>query len=338
MKKRGEKPKVAFVTNFIEMKDVRLQYFFPMLGRMIPLSLLKLIFRFLPDSRAFKIVSNFDVRQMAQGYIILILLSPEEMLRYRKKAIARIRAAVLYAQNILGVEIVGLGSLTKSFTEGGSLLARDPDIRVKITHGDSLSVGIAMDGIRMIADHYYPRQTPTIAVLGCYGTIGRALSAILAAAHYPLILYGRSRGELEKLRKEIKREGVRITEDIKDCAHADIIVTATSSPYALLRSEHLRKGAVVYEIAQPNNLSEGVLEERPDVVKIQGGFVTVDREIDLKFWMRLPRGITYACTAESVVQALEQGGESHVGEIDLAYVPRIRDLAKKWGFLHAPMF
>lgn len=336
--RESKKPAVAFVTNFIEMKDVRLARFFPILGRIIPLSFLKLIFRILPDSYAFKVVADFDVHRILRGYIILILLSPDEMMRQKKKAIARIRAAVLYAQNVLGVETVGLGSLTKSFTKGGTLLTEDPGIHVNITHGDSLSVGVAMDGVTMIIDTYHPRRIPTIAVLGCYGTIGEALSVLLASTTgYPLVLCGRDKKELKKLQGKVKRNGVLITDNIKDCALADIIVTATSSPFALLKSEHLRKGAIVYEIAQPNNLSDEVARERFDVTKIQGGFVTVDRDIDLKFWMRLPVGVTYACTAESIVQALEHMDESRVGKIELEYVPKIRDLAKKWGFVHTPI-
>ena len=51
--------------------------------------------------------------------------------------------------------------------------------------------------------------------------------------------------------------------------------------------------------------------------------------------MGTPQGTTFSCLAETILQALEDDKESHVGEISLGFVKEVRYRAEKYGFSHA---
>jgi len=116
--------------------------------------------------------------------------------------------------------------------------------------------------------------------------------------------------------------------------HSDIVIAATSYPGSLIRSGHLKKGAIVYDIAQPINLSPAVCLERPDILRIDGCYTKIPN-IDLKIEMGPPSGTTFSCLAETIMQTLEDEDGHHVGEIDIVHVEKTIVWKKKYGFEHA---
>ena len=113
---------------------------------------------------------------------------------------------------------------------------------------------------------------------------------------------------------------------------ADVVVTATSHPMALLKSENLKKDAVVVDVSQPPNLSHEVCKSRPDVFRVDGGYVSFPEEYTFPI-PGMPRGKNFACIAEVVMQALEDEPGDHVGGIDLEYLRRTEEWGRKYGFL-----
>ncbi|MEK7122032.1 MAG: shikimate dehydrogenase, partial [Patescibacteria group bacterium] len=108
----------------------------------------------------------------------------------------------------------------------------------------------------------------------------------------------------------------------------------TNHPKSLLFPEHLKKNAVVYDVAQPMNLSSEVLQKRPDILRVDGCYVNIPN-IDLRFDMGPPPGKTFACLAETILQALEGEIGHHIGEIDLDYLEKMKEIGKKYNFNHA---
>jgi predicted amino acid dehydrogenase len=110
---------------------------------------------------------------------------------------------------------------------------------------------------------------------------------------------------------------------------ADIVVTATSHPTSLLQSNHLRKNAIVVDVSQPENLSYDVCHKRPDVCRIDGGFV----DFPIKFQIPgVPVGKNFACVVEVIMQAMENERKNHVGSIDLNHLRKTEQWAEKYGF------
>jgi len=89
-------------------------------------------------------------------------------------------------------------------------------------------------------------------------------------------------------------------------AGAGIVVCATSSREKLIQPGDLPPGAVVCDISRPPNVSAAVERERPDVLVIDGGVVELPGRPDLGWNFGFPRGLAYACMAETMMLALER--------------------------------
>lgn len=328
----------AFIIHPRDTRDIRRRLW---LTRCLPRKMVDAVVKRLSGRAGYTVCSKFNVFGRVEGYLIAVLLTGEQMMTLPPKFVRkRILDAVLFAQNQLKVEVVGLGALTPSFTNKGQWITRHAEVRVNVTHGDSYTVAVALEGIERIIDlRHFQRRETQIAIVGAYGLIGKTLSMFLSKEGYRLILIGRSRAKLERVRQEIKDSGSNsdtfISTDLMSAYDADIVVTATSHPGSLIRSEHLKRNAVVYGLSQPANISQDLLRVRPDMIKIDGGYARIDN-INLGFEMGPPSGVTFACLTETIMQTLKGESNHHVGEIELSYVERTKKWAKEYGFSHAP--
>lgn len=293
------------------------------------------IMKHLSGRMGFTVCSKFQIihnQKTAEGYLIAVLLTAEQIMTLPSEFVRnRILQAILYAQS-LNVNVIGLGGLIKSVTHGGKWLVKKSEVIASITHGDTYSVAIAEEGVeKLIA--LKNLKNPLIAIVGAYGMIGSALSKILARK-YRLLLVGKNYRKLTELSKQISVSNCKISTNLTDVKEADLIVTATNHPKSLLFSEHLKKNAVVYDIAQPMNLSPEVLQKRPDILRVDGCYANIPN-INLGFDMGPPQGKTFACLAETILQALEGEIGHHVGEIDLNYFEKIKQTGKEYNFTHS---
>jgi len=267
----------------------------------------------------YSICEKINVYNKANVYLLALALKGHQIasnnLKDLKMVRERILEAVYFSQDYLNAEVIGLGALTASVTNGGSWLISRNKIKSNITHGDTYATFISVEGIKKIIA-LSRVLNPTIAIVGAYGIIGTALCKILSN-DYELLIMGRNKMKLECLHKTIGGKGI-ITTDMKAIKRADIVVTATSHPEALIESEHLKNGAIIYDIAQPANISKKLLKERPDILRIDGALVKIPR-INITFDMRTGKGHTFACLAETILMTLEDIKGHHVGQIDLNY-------------------
>ncbi|TAN42582.1 MAG: hypothetical protein EPN22_12510 [Nitrospirae bacterium] len=248
-----------------------------------------------------------------------------------KKVRQRILDAVLFSQDHLNAMVIGLGALTASATDGGKWLATQNGIHSSITHGDTYASLIAAKGIKEIS-RTSTVSRPTVGIVGAYGIIGSALCRELSA-DYELIMMGRNNTRLQRLLESVNGNG-RITTQLTDMKNADIVVTATSHPTALLTPECLKQGAIVYDVAQPANSCMELLTARPDVERIDGSLVNIPG-IKINFDMRNSRGSTFACLGETMIMGLERINGHHVGDVDIEHMRRLQPLGHKYGFTHA---
>jgi predicted amino acid dehydrogenase len=77
-----------------------------------------------------------------------------------------------------------------------------------------------------------------------------------------------------------------------------------------------------------------VLQERDDVLVIDGGMVTVPGLVDFGFDFGFPPGMAFACMSETMILALEGRYESYTlgKDISLNQVEGMARLAAKHGF------
>lgn len=115
---------------------------------------------------------------------------------------------------------------------------------------------------------------------------------------------------------------------------ADIVITATSQVNSLIQPEMLKFGAIVCDVARPQDVSAEVKEARPDVLVIDGGVVAVPGLPDLGWDFGFEKGLAYACMSETMMLALEQRYEHFSLGIDISVenIQYFREMAVKHGF------
>jgi fatty aldehyde-generating acyl-ACP reductase len=329
--------KFAFIVHLRGIEDIA--HTIPLVPEWVITKILKrpilwLMWR-LHGRMGFMVRSTFKVDDVAQGHILVIWLTGHQMITPNSNGSVkkRILEAILHAQNELGCSVVGLGALTASVTSAGRWVASHPEIKCAITHGDHHATGLAIEGIERLATENFGSSLSnlTLNLIGATGIIGDALTRALIPLTGKLIITGRKKS---KLAQYANLPNVVISDNINDAISADIVVTATSWPDALIKPEHLKEGALVYEVSQPRNVSRQVAEKRKDVLVIDGSYAKVPENINF-WWMSLPHHHTFGCMAETIMQCLENDPGHHVGSIDLSFMEEVRRRAQKYGFSHA---
>jgi fatty aldehyde-generating acyl-ACP reductase len=280
-----------------------------------------------------KIICSPELKmERTSGYITGINLTAAQVMSLPKETVRKkILEAAVYLQDNFDVELIQLGALTTSVTDGGKWITDEQnEYSGFVNHGDSYTAAVACQAVNK-ALSFFKRDASqsTLAVVGAYGIIGEAVSKILVPKFEHSFLIGRREEKLIELQNKLKGD-YECSTTLKT-NDADIIVTATSHPTALLKSEDIKGNSVIVDVSQPINLSNDVCEKRPDIHRIDGGYIDfpVNHPIPLP---GMPIGKNFACIAEVIVQAIEEERQNHVGSIDLDYLKRTEKLGKKYGY------
>jgi len=266
-----------------------------------------------------------------KGYILALKLTAKQIMNLpRDEMREKILEATIFAQNELDVDIIQLGALTTSVTSGGKWLVNQKEYAGFITHGDSYTAAVTCQAAIKTLNLIQKRSLELdLAIVGAYGIIGEAISKILVPKFAHSILIGPRKEKLKEL--ELKLKGsFEITTDLKTKG-ADIIITATSHPTALLQSEHLKENAIILDVSQPPNLSTNVCKKRQDICRIDGGYVDFPKECPIQI-PGMSIGKNFACITEVIMQAMENECKNHVGSIDLKHLRKTEKWGEKYGF------
>jgi predicted amino acid dehydrogenase len=94
-------------------------------------------------------------------------------------------------------------------------------------------------------------------------------------------------------------------------AQMDMIVTATSGAgKKVLDIMKVKPGCVITDVARPLDLPPEEVARRPDVLVIESGEIQLPGQVRMKN-IGLPKGVAYACLAETIVLALEGRFENY---------------------------
>jgi predicted amino acid dehydrogenase len=301
------------------------------------------ILKHLRGRMGYTICSHFDVfGGKAEGYIVAVLLTGRQMKELDHHLVERrIIDAVLFTQDTLGAEHIGLGVYTAPMTRNGLAVIKHPGIKAKITHGDGLSAASAIPIVRECARlKGIDIATATIGVVGGYGIVGRAAALLLAELNpRAMILTGHNHNKLAAVSRELNgcfQGEIICSADNTAIRQADIVILTITSDRYIVGSEDLKRNAIVVDMAQPHNMSQDVCNQRPDVLRVDGGYMSI-ADINLRFKMGPPRGTTFACLTETIISTLSGDHDHHVGPVDMKFARGIMPLAKSLGFEVAPL-
>jgi len=327
----------AFVIHpFDPKQDVARRY--PLLARVLPASLIHFFCRFWPPVYLSHItgVRSEATGKEIEGWLVACPFTARRMLQMPPRTVYKKIVQTGRMAEGLGARILGLLAFTAVVGDGGVTIAQRLDIPV--TTGRSLTVAVTVEALEKGARwRGIQLESATAAVVGATGSIGSACAEVLAPMVAELVLISRRESRLVQVRARAEAAGgclVRGSAQVDDIREADIVLSATNAASPVIQPQHLKRGAVVCDVAIPPDVSPRVAQERDDVLVIKGGVVDVPGEVDFGFDFGLPPGKAYACMAETMVLALEGRYESYsLGkQIRVAEVREIAQLARKHGF------
>lgn len=327
----------AFVIHPVDPKrDVQRKY--PLLGKALPETAINFFSRYFPPvyvSHITGIVSQATGKEI-EGWFIACPLTPAQMVSLPPEAVYKKVIATGRLAQRLGAKILGLGGFTSVIGDGGLTIARHLDIPV--TTGDSYTVATAVEGLLQAARrmNINPAEA-TAAVVGATGSIGSVCAQLLGCHVAELILIGRDSEALEQVKTKVQTQGcdqICTSTQMDDLHRADMILTVTNAVQTVVEAHHLKSGAVICDVARPRDVSRQVVNERDDVLVIEGGLVEVPGQVKFNFDFGFPPSMAFACMAETITLALEGFYQSYTlgKSLSLAQVETVSIMAKKHGF------
>lgn len=272
----------------------------------------------------------------AEGWFIACPLTPKQLLTLPPEVVYKKIIQCGKIAEELGAGILGLGALTSVVGDGGITIAKS--LNIAVTTGNSYTVATAVEGAKKGAALMgTPIEEATVAIVGASGSIGRTCALMLARDARRMVLVGRSVERLETVAREVaeRNPAVSVTGDVAEgLKDADVILTVTSAADAVILPEHLKRGAVVCDVARPRDVSVRVAKERKDILVIEGGVVAVPGDVDFRFSFGFPPKTAYACMSETMMLALDGRYESFTlgKEVSVAQAEEMHRLATKHGF------
>lgn len=327
----------------IHMRDIDDLYRkFPLLRR-IPRTVLENLNSFFWPITVSKVtgLKNLKSGEKIPGWIIGIPLTARQMLGNRTLALKKIRAAARLAEK-KGARVIGLGAMTASLSRGGRDLVKY--VTATITTGHTYTVHNVTSTLFAIAqvlrDDISQR---TVAIVGAGGSIGSNSARIIARHQFARLLLvdlAHKNGILENLKTELSRLHPNISivtsNSMDDVREADYVVTATSAPEALVRTEHLKPGVVIVDDAQPTDIDRPVFENENFLVLEAGAVrtpgISSNFNIDLQHSEE-----NFSCMAELLILAAhEEIDHVGIGSVSLEAVDMLAEAGQKLGFTIAP--
>ena len=236
----------------------------------------------------------------------------------------------------LGAQIMGLGAFTKVVGDAGVTVARQAPL--PITTGNSYSASGALwaahDALLRMRLLPRPRGKERVKfkamVVGATGAIGAACARLLVRAAEEVYLVSPETAKLLALKAAIEQESpgakvVLAATTGRDLPQMDMVVTATSGAgKKVLDIMKVKPGCVITDVARPLDLPPSEVAKRPDVLVIESGEIRLPGEVRMKN-IGLPRGVAYACLAETIVLALEGRFENFTVGRQIEW-PKVREI------------
>lgn len=311
---------------------------FPILAKLLPETAINFLSRYFPPLYISHItgITSLATGKEIEGWFIACPFTPRQMVSLPPETVYKKIIATGKLAQELGAKILGLGGFTSVVGDAGITISKYLDIPV--TTGDSYTVATAVEATLKAAQRMrVDPTTATGAVVGATGSIGRVCAQLLARHVSRIILIGRDLEILQQVQKLVEAQNgaeVQLSTNMQDLRQAELVLTVTNAIEAVIEPQHLKSGAIVCDVARPRDVSRRVVEERNDVLVIEGGMVKVPGSVNFNFDFGFPPGMAFACMAETITLALEGCYKSYTlgKEISLEQVETIDVMAAKHGF------
>jgi len=258
----------------------------------------------------------------------------------------------------LGAKFAGMAGLVASFSKGGSFLTENIK-DIGFTTGHAFTIANIYDiANRIIKEVSLDIAKTRIAIIGAAGSIGSGVSKLIASHHnvgemllvdMPLAA---SRDKLAKLKESLeklnKKNTIRLSTSVNDAKSYDLLIVATNAVTSVIKSEHLKPGAIVIDDSFPKNVSRDIINERNDIILLEGGVaqflhkhnIYVARNmpdlLDLSISKLVSCKQAYGCLCETfILAAYDNKGNYGLGDADPKLAKDIWQKGKRLGLMSA---
>jgi fatty aldehyde-generating acyl-ACP reductase len=326
----------AFVIHPVDPKrDVERKY--PLLGKTLPVSLINLFSGYWPPVYISHVtgIRSAATGKEIEGWFVACPYTPQRMLTLPEQRVYRKIIQTGKLAESLGAQLLGLGAFTSVVGDAGVTISQH--LAIPVTTGDSYTIAVAVAAAQAAARRMdIQLANATAAIVGATGAIGSVCAELIAHDVPQVILVGRRIERLQQVKANVEAAGAEavIATELDAVRRADIIITVTSAVDSLIQPDHLKPGCVVCDVARPRDVARSVVEQRDDVLVIEGGMVEVPGDPDFHFNFGFPPRMAFACMAETIALALEGRYENYTlgKEIKLEQVQEIAALADRHGF------
>lgn len=302
-------------------------------------------------------IDNFEAKnEWICGWYILIPNYTEELLRDKALRRKKILQAATLAKK-LGAKFSGMAGLMASFTKGGKFLAECmPDFG--FTTGHAFTIANIYEIFRNITKEVsLDLSKASIAIIGAAGSIGSGVAKLISENDIKNIFLIDmpnmvSAAKLKKLKAELRiinsKNSTRISKSIADAKECDLLIIATNSSTSFVKSEHVKKGAIIIDDSFPKNVSRNLLKERKDIILLEGGVSQMPKRqngyvarnipdlLDLSVSKLISCKQAYGCLCETfILAAFDHKGNYGLGDADPGLAKEIMAKAKQLGFTNA---
>ena len=272
----------------------------------------------------------------AEGWLIAVGGTPKEIMNHSPEFTYRRLLAAADMARKLGHKIMGLGAFTKVVGDAGVTVGAPgalADHHRQQLQRQRCAVA-AHDALLRMRLLPQPRGKERIKfkamVVGATGAIGAACARLLVRAAEEVYLVSPETAKLLALKAAIEQESpgakvVLAASTARDLPQMDMVVTATSGAgKKVLDIMKVKPGCVITDVARPLDLPPSEVAKRPDVLVIESGEIRLPGEVRMKN-IGLPRGVAYACLAETIVLALEGRFENFTVGRQIEW-PKVREI------------
>lgn len=291
----------------------------------------------------------------ARGWIIVANNSTEQLLFSHRLRKAKVLQTAALAKQ-LGAEVVGMAGLVAFFGRGGFLVSEQfPELGLTTGHAYTIAniIDVAGAAAKRVG---LALADATVAIVGAAGSIGSGcakLACDLGVSRLILIDIVGPDG-LRPLDEELHRKdsgiSTRLTNVLDDMRAADLTIVATNSPRTIIKSTHLKPGAIVIDDSFPKNVPEGIVSDRDDIVALDGSLIRLPSPVELDRARNVPNVMdvpltrmlscheVYGCFAEMLaLDATGWRGNYGLGPADAVLARDIKSKAEAIGFARAPL-
>jgi len=333
----GVKNKFAFVVHPLKLDDVFQVKSFNWL-RNLPPALLEMALAQLPPIYVSKssVIQTPNGKE-TEGYFYGLVMTPRMMMRLPPEKVYAGLVKIAHLAKERSAGIMGLGAFTSVVGDAGATVARRSPIAV--TSGNSLTIWATVETVRRACElMQIDLRNSSAMVVGATGSIGKAISRMLAPQVRRMIVISKRPEKVLEFTKELQKScenvegGVTVDHLIGEM---DLVIATTTDPEGVIDVMRLKPGCVVLDVARPPDVSKEEAGKRDDILVIESGEIRLPGDVS---WgaleLGLPKGVAFACLAETILLALMGRFENYtIGrELEISKIEEIGKLAIENGF------